>query len=99
MPCAGIVCVPPEPAEVRGLDAAVGCTPGRVDSVTEELEASVPGGSGLNSTPRYEHVITCDSRTAANIKALVLVLTSAHEHPGRKSYSCIPCHTRLEGSW
>jgi hypothetical protein len=48
-----VVCVPPEPTEVRGLDAAVDCAPGLVDSVVEELETGVPGGSGVNSTPRY----------------------------------------------
>jgi hypothetical protein len=58
MPGAGVGCVPPEPAEVRGLDAAVDCTPGRVDGVTEELEAAVPEGSGLNSTPWYAHIDT-----------------------------------------
>jgi hypothetical protein len=50
--CPGVVCVAPEPTEVRGLDAAVDCTPGLVDSVVEELEAGVPGGSGLNSTSK-----------------------------------------------
>jgi hypothetical protein len=96
VPGAGVGCVPPEPAEVRGLDAAVDCTPGRVDGVAEELEAAVPGGSGLNSTPWDAHIDTRIARTAANIKALVL--TSSRDHPRRKSYSCIPCHTRLESS-
>jgi hypothetical protein len=74
-----VVCVPPEPTEVRGLDAAVDCAPGLVDSVVEELEAGVPGGSGFSSTSKYRHVCTIISRTAVGIK--ILVLTAARDHP------------------
>lgn len=93
--CVGVACVPPEPAEVRGSDAAVDCTSG---CVVEELEATVPGGSGLKVTPRYEHVNTWLSRTATEEKHKRISVGHSHRGVGKGSYTGILDRIRFEGS-